>query len=203
MKGLVIAMTLGMIMFSSQANVSAAFTTTVAKPAQGMEWYASPHVFQQNRRGGHTSYMTYDTVDKALSMDRTNSEYYKSLRSENETEGRQNADDWKFKLVNSPSFVDDEKYGVKNFYSEDFEADDTWQNIVVPSNWQVDAYNKDVSPFGDYPIYSNYYYPWDGVTWNGVTESYLQSAPVNYNPVGHYIREFEVPADSNTAFLRT
>lgn len=176
------------------ATYAYGFTETVETPEKGMEWYASPHVFQENRRGAHTSYMTYDTVEKALTLKRTNSEYYRSLRSENETQGRDAANDWKFKLVNSPSFVNDDAYGVKDFYKSDFVLDDTWQNIVVPSNWQVDAYNKDASPFGDYPIYINYYYPWSGLTWNGITDSYLQVAPTNYNPVGHYIRTFEVPS---------
>lgn len=77
----------------------AAFTPMVETPEQGMEWYAIPHVFLQNRRGAHTSYMTYDIKDKALSLDRKNSSYYKSLRSADETSGRQGTDDWKFKLI--------------------------------------------------------------------------------------------------------
>lgn len=169
--------------------------TTIEEPEPGMEWYASPHVFQQNRRASHTSYMTYGDDAEALNMDRKKSVYYQSLRSDNETEGRENSDTWKFKLVQSPGYVNEEEYKVKDFYTKDFAMDDSWENIIVPSNWQVDAYNKGVSPFGDYPIYRNYYYPWDGLTWNGVTETYTQAAPVNYNPVGHYIREFTVPGD--------
>lgn len=181
---------------------------TVEDPQFGMEWFMSPQKFQTNRRGAHTSYVPYADDDEALRADRKNSKWYRSLSSSAQGEGRQNNPDWKFKLVYSPQQVNEtiynyfnpsgtwkDEYNVSDFYKEDFIPDETWQNIVVPSNWQVDAYNKDVSPFNDYPIYRNYYYPWDGIEWNGVKEGYQQIAPRNYNPVGHYIREFEIPSD--------
>ncbi|MGN0242824.1 MAG: glycoside hydrolase family 2 TIM barrel-domain containing protein [Lachnospiraceae bacterium] len=168
---------------------------TVWEPEPGMEWYASPHIYQVNRRGAHATYMTYANDTEALRMNRKDAKYYQSLRSSYEEGGREECDDWQFKLVMSPSHVNDSEYGVCDFYKTDFVMDDSWGNIIVPSNWQVDAYNKDASPFGDYPIYRNYYYPWDKLTWNGVTEIYNQAAPTNYNPVGHYIRTFTVPKD--------
>lgn len=181
---------------------------TEPDPEPGLEWFASPQTFQENRLAPHTSYMSYESDEKALAADRKDSKYYQSLSSSNQGDGRENNPDWKFKLVYSPQQVNEQifkyfnpdgmwfdEYNVADFYETDFEMDDTWENIVVPSNWQVDAYNKDVSPFNDYPVYINYYYPWDGLTWNGITDTYQQIAPRNYNPVGHYIRTFTVPAD--------
>ena len=76
---------------------------------------------------------------------------------------------WKF------NYVDDYKQAPKGFESTDFDTN-AWDNIDVPSCWEMKGYG--------YPIYTNSTYPF----------------PSNYpfidrtNPVGSYVREFTVPA---------
>lgn len=53
---------------------------------------------------------------------------------------------WKFKLFDAPEQVD------AQFMQSDFNDTD-WEEIVVPSNWQLQGYDK--------PIYANVKYPFE------------------------------------------
>lgn len=102
--------------------------------------------------------------------------------------------EWKFKLVKKPDEV------ITNFHEAAFDAS-AWGTMPVPANWQF--YDNGI---GDEPMYSNWYYPWGQKSWTlfgkpnipgetvNYSFAYLMTAPKNYNPVGHYIRDFEVPA---------
>ncbi|WP_256757105.1 glycoside hydrolase family 2 TIM barrel-domain containing protein [Cohnella sp. WQ 127256] len=80
---------------------------------------------------------------------------------------------WKF------SFAENPDKRIKDFYELAFD-DSSWEEIVVPAHWQLQGY--------DYPQYTNVKYPW-------IDSEVLQPpfAPTKYNPVGSYIRTFEVP----------
>ncbi len=78
---------------------------------------------------------------------------------------------WKFNFVNKP---DDRP---KDFYKLNYDVS-SWKEITVPSNWQFQGY--------DVPIYRNSTYPFVA------NPPFIQK---NFNPVGSYRREFEVPAD--------
>ncbi|MCX6170653.1 MAG: DUF4981 domain-containing protein [Ignavibacteriales bacterium] len=78
---------------------------------------------------------------------------------------------WKFNFVNKP---DDRP---KDFYKLNYDVS-SWKEISVPSNWQFQGY--------DIPIYRNSDYPFE------MNPPFIQK---NFNPVGSYRREFEVPAD--------
>ena len=64
-----------------------------------------------------------------------------------------------------------------------------WDNIPVPSNWEMQGY--------DHPIYCNVEYP------HANTPPYIMARPgyndggANYgiNPVGSYVRTFDLPKD--------
>ena len=64
-----------------------------------------------------------------------------------------------------------------NFFRPGYDADD-WDSIAVPSNWEIQGYG--------YPIYLDVEYPFP-LDWPRI--------PHEYNPVGSYLRTFEVPAD--------
>ncbi|MCF0224366.1 MAG: DUF4981 domain-containing protein [Fibrobacter sp.] len=81
---------------------------------------------------------------------------------------------WKFHHVDAPA----QRHGT--FFQDNFDASG-WDNIDVPSNWQQRGY--------DHPIYSNVIYPWNNSDWIDPP-----TAPTKFNPVGHYRREFTVPA---------
>lgn len=81
--------------------------------------------------------------------------------------------EWLFKLVDKPSLRN------RDFYKMDYDLSD-WDKIAVPGQWQMQGY--------DYPQYTNLTYPWVGN--EDVSEGF---APVEYNPVGAYVTNFDLP----------
>jgi beta-galactosidase len=82
---------------------------------------------------------------------------------------------WKFSFAKTPEERE------KDFYKSDFDCS-SWSEIPVPSHWQFQGY--------DYPQYTNVRYPWEA------TEPLEPPfAPTVYNPVGSYVRSFQVPSE--------
>jgi len=77
--------------------------------------------------------------------------------------------EWKFIWVKSPADR------PKRFFKTNFDDRD-WATIPVPANWEVQGYG--------YPIYLDERYPFT-TEWPNI--------PEDYNPVGTYRHEFEVP----------
>ncbi|MBN1780792.1 DUF4981 domain-containing protein [bacterium] len=80
---------------------------------------------------------------------------------------------WKFRLVNTPAEAPQgfEKPGA------DLSG---WGDITVPGSWQTQGYGK--------PIYTNATYPW-----TGIENPDPPFVPVKFNPVGSYLRTFNLP----------
>lgn len=81
--------------------------------------------------------------------------------------------DWKFNWVRDPADR------PTQFYQVDFDDSD-WKMIPVPSNWEINGYGV--------PIYLNHPYEF----------SYSPDpphTPEDYNPVGSYRKEFEIPEE--------
>ena len=104
--------------------------------------------------------------------------------------------EWKFDLVKKPADR------IADFAKPDYD-DSKWLNLPVPSNWQMPMFIgqlKEHEPknlggtVDDYPIYVNIPYPWakeaDG-KWHP------PKLPADFNPVGMYRRDFEVPDSYN------
>lgn len=84
---------------------------------------------------------------------------------------------WKFHYLNNLEGI------LENFYDEDFNSNG-WDNIKVPGHIQLQGYDK--------PHYVNIMYPWDG------HECIIPpKIPKIYNPVGRYIKEFNIPINWN------
>jgi len=79
---------------------------------------------------------------------------------------------WKFNWVEKPSDR------PVNFYDVNYEIQD-WAEIDVPSNWQMRGYGI--------PIYTNVKYPYS------INIEKIPNIDHNYNPVGSYRRNFEIP----------
>ena len=79
---------------------------------------------------------------------------------------------WKF------SYGENLEEIIQDFYKTEFDYRD-FNSIKVPAHIQMEGYDK--------PHYVNTMYPWDGHE-----EIEPPTIPKKYNPVGHYIREFEV-----------
>ncbi|WP_274361659.1 glycoside hydrolase family 2 TIM barrel-domain containing protein [Paenibacillus thermotolerans] len=133
-------------------------------PANGYpEWNNNPDIFQVGRLEAHASMMPFPTLSEAMDGDRTSSPFYYPLNGI-----------WKFQFAETP------ERRIKHFYQTDFDSSG-WADMPVPSHWQLQGY--------DYPQYTNVRYPWS------VSEPDLKPpfAPSVYNPVGSYIRTFNVP----------
>lgn len=87
---------------------------------------------------------------------------------------------WKFSLVKNPDLI------LKDFFRPDF-RDESWKEISVPSNWQMQGYET--------PKFRNISRPFVETPPN---------IPHEYNPVGMYRHEFTLPQnwDGKEVFLR-
>ncbi|GAB1858566.1 beta-galactosidase LacZ [Flavobacteriaceae bacterium MHTCC 0001] len=112
---------------------------------------------QINRLPAKATFYNFDSKQQAISGDRELSSYYQSLNG-----------DWKFKWVAKPSDASND------FQDTNFDAS-KWDNIDVPSNWEMRGYGT--------PIYTNSTYPF-----------FNDYPKINHhdNPVGHYIKSFNI-----------
>ena len=88
--------------------------------------------------------------------------------------------EWKFKFQPHSKFI------VKDYQNPDFNAD-SWDNISVPSEWQIKGYGT--------PIYTNINYPTPISTIN------IPSIDDSKNPCGLYIRDFDLPETEDNVFI--
>lgn len=129
------------------------------------EWLKNPEVFQVNRENAHSDHFYFDNESEMEKWEDTGVESSISLRqSLNGT--------WKFAYTSKPSnrYVD--------FYKEEFDCSG-FCDIQVPGHIQMQGYGK--------CQYINNMYPWDGI-------EYLRPPQVSdeYNPVGSYVKYFDV-----------
>ena len=133
------------------------------KPASGNtsteapDW-ENPQVIGRNKEPGHNTLVPYPNTRTALKCERQASKFYKSLNGK-----------WKFNWVNKPSDR------PVDFFRPRYDVS-KWDEIPVPSNWQMHGYGQ--------PIYLNMRYPFP------VNPPYI---PHDYNPVGSYRTEFRIP----------
>jgi beta-galactosidase len=120
--------------------------------------WENPEMIQQNRENPRATFVSFSDESSALESVRTASPNYLSLDGT-----------WKFHLSKSP---DNRPFW---FFKDDYDTRD-WDNIEVPSNWEMKGY--------DVPIYVNITYPY---------KMDPPRIPHEYNPVGSYKREFKIP----------
>jgi beta-galactosidase len=117
-------------------------------------------IIGQNKEPAHNTLIPYQDLESALKSSK-DSEYFQSLNG-----------NWKFNWVKKPA---DRPI---NFYEVDYD-DNNWDNIDVPSNWQMRGYGI--------PIYTNVKYPYS------INLNDIPSIDHEYNPVGSYRRSFNIP----------
>jgi beta-galactosidase len=139
-------------------------------PADGEESGASappdwenPAVVGRNKETPHATLMPFPDRETALDGDSTSSPWFQSLNGA-----------WKFRWSPNPAGRPAE------FFRSDFDVS-SWDEIPVPSNWQLHGYG--------YPIYTNIRYAWG--------EPDPPRVPRFFNPVGSYRREFTFPEEWN------
>lgn len=114
-------------------------------------------VLERNRTKSRSYFIPYSDRAGALSYDRGSSPWFKSLNGM-----------WKFHYAAGP------EWAPEGFYEERFDYSG-WDDIQVPSHWQLKGYG--------HPHYTDLYYPIP------VDPPHVP----NDNPTGSYIREFELP----------
>lgn len=87
---------------------------------------------------------------------------------------------WKFKFQHDSNSV------VEGYYRPGFDAD-AWDDLTVPSEWQIQGYGT--------PIYTNINYPHPIST---VKIPYIDDSK---NPSGLYIKDFDLPETQDNVFL--
>jgi len=117
-------------------------------------------VIGKNKEPPHNTLIPYNTIEKALSGDQSS----QNIITLNGV--------WKFNWVVKP------KERPQEFYHTDYD-DNSWDNIEVPSNWQMKGYGI--------PIYTNVKYPYS------INTKKIPKIDHNYNPVGSYRKTFEIP----------
>ncbi|VGO19754.1 glycoside hydrolase family 2 TIM barrel-domain containing protein [Pontiella sulfatireligans] len=122
--------------------------------------WENPAVTAINKEPRHATLMPFASMETA-SLDKSDSPYFQSLNGT-----------WKFQWVKTP------EARSRDFQHPDFDVS-SWDDIAVPSCWQMKGYGI--------PIYTNIEYPFD------------KNPPFiggdNGNPVGSYRRSFLVSND--------
>ena len=164
----------------NHADTTAWFSIeTIEKPKIASENWEDETVFAINKERAVATYMPYDNEQKMLA----DSMYYSTPWTVPVNNRYQSLNGtWKFNLVSEPSLR------PTTFFEENFDVSG-WDEIPVPSNWEMHGYDK--------PIYNNVEYP------HSNTPPFINARPgyndggKNYgiNPVGSYVRTFEVPND--------
>lgn len=137
--------------------------------AQQNDW-ENEQVIGINKEPYHSYYIPYATINQALADYAPESPFYQSLNGS-----------WKFNWVKSPEMR------PVDFYKQDFNVS-YWDNIDVPSNWQMKGYGK--------PIYTNITYPFVKNAPYIMTKPYAGWTNSEMpNPVGSYRRNFTLPTN--------
>ncbi len=154
----------------------------MAEPT-GWEWQ-SPDSLSYNKLQPHAWFFNFENVEQARKVLPENSKYWQSLNGT-----------WKFHWVGSP----DQR--PKDFYKPGFDAS-KWDDIAVPSSWNIVGLQKDGSQKYGTPIYVNqpviFQHRVAVDDWKG---GVMRPAPKHWtvakhpNEVGSYLRTFTVPAD--------
>ncbi|MBT8477479.1 MAG: DUF4981 domain-containing protein, partial [Gemmatimonadetes bacterium] len=131
-----------------------------AQEAVGHPDLENPAVFARNKEPARATFHPFADRGSALTRDPEQSPFVRSLNGT-----------WRFRWVSDPADR------PTDFARTDFD-DGSWDEIPVPSNWEVLGYGI--------PVYTNIPYPF---------EAKPPFVPRDWNPVGSYRRTFELPAD--------
>ncbi|MCE5331205.1 MAG: DUF4981 domain-containing protein [Bacteroidales bacterium] len=138
--------------------VATLFSVTFAQEKPIVNDWENPSVFQINREPARAAFLPYADESSAVADDYTRSPWFLSLNGT-----------WKFAWSPTP----DQR--PKDFFKTDF-VSTNWNEISVPSNWELKGYGI--------PIYTNITYPFPK------NPPYIDHSD---NPVGSYRRYFDIP----------
>lgn len=132
---------------------------------QDLPELTNPNTFRINKLAPRSTFYNFENEQLAADRDTAQSERYITLNGT-----------WKFNWVKDPADR------PRDFFTEGFDASG-WDDIQVPSNWEVQGYGT--------PIYINTQYPF------APENPQPPQLPENWNPVGSYIKTLEIPENWN------
>ncbi|WP_337589409.1 glycoside hydrolase family 2 TIM barrel-domain containing protein [Paenibacillus contaminans] len=132
-----------------------------AKQVDTRHDWENHQLIHRNRMDSRAYFIPYEDEISALSYDRGSSASFRLLNGV-----------WKFHYAETPA------HAPEAFYEERFDTRD-WDNLTVPSSWQMHGYGK--------PHYTNVNYPFP------VNPPYVPSE----NPTGSYVRDFQIAPEWN------
>lgn len=157
----------------------------------GKEW-ESVEELSLNKEQPHAYFFSFESVESARKFLPENSKYWQSLNGT-----------WKFHWAPNP----DER--PKDFFQPGFDAT-AWDDLAVPSSWNIAGIQQDGSQKYGVPIYVNqpviFQHRVAVGDWKG---GVMRTPPTHWttynhrNEVGSYLRTFEVPAswDGREVFI--
>jgi len=128
--------------------------------SQNLPEWQNPDVVEVNREDPHATRFSFDSFEQAVAGEKNTSVNFLTLNGT-----------WSFHYADNPDAR------PMDFYKTDFNDSD-WDQIVVPSNWELLGYGI--------PIYSNIPYEW-------TLSPNPPEIPTDHNPVGSYRRNFVLP----------
>ena len=159
-------------------NSDAWFTIEqVEKPKIASPKWEDETIFAENKERGVATYMPYNNESEMLA----DAAYYATPWTEPVNSRYMTLNGtWKFNFVSEPS------QRPTTFFENGFDVSN-WDEIPVPSNWEMQGYDK--------PIYCNVEYPHSNTPPFINARKGYNDGGKNYgiNPVGSYVRNFEVP----------
>ena len=161
------------VLTENAEDVGTSFRLTVAEEPEIVraDW-ENQEFFEENKEPGHATYMPYASTE-ALKAD---ARFKQAWLTPERAEFLDLNGTWKFKMV--PDTLD--RPGQNDFYGD--EADVTaWDEIDVPSCWEMKGYDKPMYINVEYAFYDNPPYVTNKVE------------GVGNNPVGSYRRDFTLP----------
>ena len=151
----------------------------------GKEW-ESPERLSLNKEQPKAYFFSFQNMDAARKVLPENSSYWKSLNGE-----------WKFHFAKTPDAR------PKNFFRLDYDVS-SWDNLAVPSSWNIQGIQKDGSLKYGVPIYVNqpviFQHKVAVDDWRGGVMRQPPKTWTTYeyrNEVGSFVREFDVPQSWN------
>ena len=168
----------GALLVISESNMQLPDSYQIQSNGKNAYW-EDETMFAENKEEGHATYTPYPDAHQM----RSDKDFYQRPweRTASSSHILLNGD-WKFNFVSEPSSR------PLDFYKDDFDASG-WKSIPVPSNWEMYGYDR--------PIYANVEFPHANTPPFIRARSGFNEGGENYgiNPVGSYLRTFEVPAD--------
>lgn len=140
--------------------------------AERNPYWENAEMIGENKLAGHASFWPTPSIEEAKTTLKLNAVDSDRIISLDGT--------WKFNWVKQPS------ERPQDFYKKAYDVSE-WENITVPSNWQIQGFGT--------PLYSNVVYPFsfdlDGAVMKPVHNSWIKHRLPN--PVGSYRRKFTIP----------